>query len=94
VKHENGDLISDSHNILNAYKNFAQLMNVHYTSDVWQIEAHTAEQLVPASVIWRLKMHCKVEKYKSPGSGQIQAELIQVEGETSVSVFHKHINSI
>jgi hypothetical protein len=48
VKDENGDLLADSHNILNRWKNyFSQLMNVHDASDVRQIEVHTAEPLKP-----------------------------------------------
>jgi hypothetical protein len=47
VKDENGDLLADSHNILNRWKNyFSQLLNVHSVSDVRQIEVHTAESLV------------------------------------------------
>jgi hypothetical protein len=39
VKDENGDLLADSHNILNKWKNyFSQLLNVHNGSDVRQIE--------------------------------------------------------
>jgi hypothetical protein len=34
VKDENGDLIGGSHNILNRWKNFSQLLNVHRISDV------------------------------------------------------------
>jgi hypothetical protein len=36
----------------------------------------------------------KLEKYKSPGSDQITAELYQAGGETLVSVIHKLITSI
>jgi hypothetical protein len=36
----------------------------------------------------------KLKKYKSPGSDQIQAELIQAEGEILLSVIHKLINSV
>jgi hypothetical protein len=47
VKGENGDLLADSHNILNRWKNyFSQLLNVHNVSDVRQIEVRTAEPLV------------------------------------------------
>jgi hypothetical protein len=35
-----------------------------------------------------------LKKYKSPGSGQIPAELIQVRDETLWSEIHKLINSI
>jgi hypothetical protein len=42
VKDENGDLLADSRNILNRWKNyFSQLLNVHNVSDVRQIEVHT-----------------------------------------------------
>jgi hypothetical protein len=35
VKDENGDLLADSHDILNKWKNyFSQLLNVHNVSDV------------------------------------------------------------
>jgi hypothetical protein len=48
VKDENGDLLAYSHNIGNRWKDyFSQLLNVHKISEVWQIEIHTAEPLVP-----------------------------------------------
>jgi hypothetical protein len=35
VKDENGDLLADSHNILNRWKNyFSQLLNVYRASDI------------------------------------------------------------
>jgi hypothetical protein len=36
----------------------------------------------------------KLRKYKSPGSDQIPAEPIQVQGEISLSAIHKHISSV
>jgi hypothetical protein len=48
VKDENGDVLADSHNILNRWKNyFSQLLNMHDVSDVRQIEVQMAEPLVP-----------------------------------------------
>jgi hypothetical protein len=48
VRDENGDLLADSHNILNRWKNyFSQLLNVRNISAVRQIEVHMAEPLVP-----------------------------------------------
>jgi hypothetical protein len=44
---DNGDPLADSHNILNRWKNFSHLLNVHRVSDIRQIEIHTAEPLVP-----------------------------------------------
>jgi hypothetical protein len=46
VKDEISDLLADSHNIINRWKNcFSQLLNVHNVSDVRQIEIHTPEPL-------------------------------------------------
>jgi hypothetical protein len=78
VKDENGDLVADSHNTLNRWKNyFSQLLNVHNVSDVRQIEVHTAEPLVPGASHFEFEIAiAKLKKYKSPGSDQIPAELI------------------
>jgi hypothetical protein len=47
-REENGDLLADSHSILNRWKNyFCQLLNVHGVKDVRQTKIHTAETLVP-----------------------------------------------
>jgi hypothetical protein len=46
VKDENGDLLGDSHNIWNMWKNYVvQLLNVHRVSDVRQIEIHTVDPI-------------------------------------------------
>jgi hypothetical protein len=93
VKDENGDLHAVSHNILNRLKNyFFQLLNVH---NVRQIEIHTAEILVPGLSRHEVEIAiAKLKKYKSPGSDQIPAELIQAGGEILLSAIHKHINSV
>jgi hypothetical protein len=73
---------------------FSQLFNAHNVSDVWQIEIHTAEPLVPGPSHLEVDISfAKLKKYKSPGSDQIPAELIKAGGETLVSVIHKLINS-
>jgi hypothetical protein len=47
VKDENSELLADSRNTLNRWKNyFSQPLNVHNVSDVRQI-VHMAEPLVP-----------------------------------------------
>jgi hypothetical protein len=96
VKDENGDLLADSHNILNRWKNyFSQLLNVHNVSDVRQIEVHTAESLVPGPTHLEVETAIeKLKKYISPGSDEIQAELIQAGGKILLSVIHKLINSV
>jgi hypothetical protein len=91
MQDENGDLLADSHNILNGWKNyFSQLLNVHNVSDVRPIELQTAEPLVPGP------SHLEVEititeliKYKLPGSDEIPAELIQAGGEILLSAIHE-----
>jgi hypothetical protein len=57
VKDENGELLADSHSILNRWKNyFPQLLKVHNVSDVRQMEIHTTELLVPDLALLRLKL--------------------------------------
>jgi hypothetical protein len=93
VKDENGDLLADS---LNRWKNyFSQLLNVHNVSEVMQIEVHTAEPLVPGPSLLEVEITVtNLKKYKSPGSDQIPAELIQAGGEILLSAVHKLINSV
>jgi hypothetical protein len=96
VKDENGDLLADSHNILNRWKNyFSQFLNVHNASEVRQIEVHMAEPLVPGSS--RLEVEtaiAKLKKYKSPCSDHVPVELIQAGGEMLLSAVLKLINSV
>jgi hypothetical protein len=75
VKDENGDLLADSYNILNRWKNyFSQLLNVRNVTDVRQMEVHTAEPLVPVPSHLEVEIAiAKVKKYKSPGSNKIPA---------------------
>jgi hypothetical protein len=83
MKDENGDLLANSHNILNKWKNyFYQLLNVHNVSDVRQIVVHTAEPSVPGPSRLEFEIAiAKLKKCKSLGSDQIPAELIQAGGE-------------
>jgi hypothetical protein len=96
VKDENGDLLADSHSILNRWKNyFSQLLNVHNVSDVRQLEVHRPEPLVPGPSRLEVEIvFAKLRKCKSPGSDRMLAELIQARGEMLLSVIHKLINSV
>jgi hypothetical protein len=68
-------------------------LNVYRASDVRQI--HTAEALVPDSSPFEVEIAiAKLKSYKSPGSDQIPAELIQAGGEMLHSKIHELINSI
>jgi hypothetical protein len=95
VKDKNNDLFVDSHNILFRWKNqFSQLLNMHNVSDVRQIEVHMAEPSVPGPSHLEAEIAiAKMIKYKSPGSDQISAELIQAGSVTLLAVIHKFINS-
>jgi hypothetical protein len=47
LKEENGDLLADSHSILNRWKKyFCQLLKGHGVNDVRQTVVHAAEPLV------------------------------------------------
>jgi hypothetical protein len=72
-----------------------RILNVHNVSDVRQIEVHTAEPLVPGPSRLEVEIGiAKLKKYKSPGSDEIPAKLIQVGGEMLLPAFHKLINSV
>jgi hypothetical protein len=96
VKDEIGGLLADSHSIFYRWKNyFSQLLNVHNVSGVRQIEVHTAEPLVPGPS--RLEVQIAIAKfktYKSPGSDQIAAELMQEGGGISPPAIRKLVNSV
>jgi hypothetical protein len=96
VKDENDDLLADSHNILNRWKNyFSQLLNVHRVCDVRQIQIHIAELLVPDPSPSEVETAIvKMRRYKSPNCDQILKDLIQPGGEILRSKFHKLIYSI
>jgi hypothetical protein len=95
VKDENGDLLADSHNILNRWKNYSQLLNVHRVSDVRLIEIHIAEPLVPDTRPFEVETAtAKLKRYKSLGSDEIPAEVMQAGGEILHSKIHKLITSI
>jgi hypothetical protein len=65
---------------------------MHYVSEV---KVHTAEPLVPGPSGLEVEIAItKLKKYKSPGSDEIPAKLIQAGGEILLSAIHKLINSI
>jgi hypothetical protein len=91
VKDANSDLLADSHNILNRWKNcFSQLLKVHRVSHVGQRTIHTAEPSVPESSCSEVDVAlAELKRYKLPGSDQIPAG-----DETLWSEISKLINSV
>jgi hypothetical protein len=96
VKDENGDLLADSHYILNRWNNyFPQSFNVHNASHGMQMELHTVKPLVPGPSHLHFQIAIvKLKKCKSLGSDQNPAELIQAECETLMSVIHKLVSFV
>jgi hypothetical protein len=74
---------------------FSQIFNVYSFSDVKQIEINRAESLVPDFCPSEVEiLIVNLKKHKSPCSDQIQAELIQAEGEILPSEIHRPICSL
>jgi len=96
VKDEKGDLVADSHSIVDRWWNyFSQLFNVHGVNYVVQTEIHTAEPLVPDPSASEFELAIeKLKSHKSTGIDQIPAELIKVGGRTLCLEIHKLITSI
>jgi hypothetical protein len=90
AKDENGDLLADSHNILNR-----QNVNVHRVSDVTLMDKQTVEPPVPGPSPFEAEIAiAKFKKYKLPGTDQIMAEPIPAGGKISCSDINELINSI
>jgi hypothetical protein len=65
------------------------LLNVHKVSDIRLIKIHTAEPLIPDLSPVEVEIAiAKLKRYKSPGSDEILAELIQAGCEILLSKIH------
>jgi hypothetical protein len=91
VKNGDGDLLADTHNILNRWKNYLyQMFNVRTVNDIRQTEIYTAEPLVLESSSFRVEIaFAKLKRYKSLGFNQIPAEVTQAGGKTFCFEVHK-----
>ena len=96
AKDERGDLVADSHSIVATWRNyFSQLFNRHGVKDVGQAEIHTSEPLVPEPSASEVELAVDKQKsHKSPGIGQIPAELIKAGGRKICLEIHKLITYI
>jgi hypothetical protein len=94
VRDENGDVLADSHIILNRWKNyFCQLLNVCGINDVRQTEMHETELLVTEPISFKVEIAI-LERYKLPDIDQMPVELIQAVGNTLCFDIYKLINSV
>jgi hypothetical protein len=93
VRDENGSLLADPQNILNRWKGFFnQVLNVHGVHDVWQMDTHTAEPIIPEPSLFKVKIAIrKMKSYKSQGTDRIPGELVKAGGETLYSEIHRLI---
>jgi hypothetical protein len=70
-------------------------LNAQNVSNVSRIEVHTAEPLVPGPSRLEAEIAiAKLKKYKSSGSDEIPAELIEARGKILLSAIHKLINYV
>jgi hypothetical protein len=78
IQDEKGDLLADSHSILNIWKNHCcRLLNVYGVSDIRQAEFQTAEPLVPKPTPFEVETIIEeFKRCKPPDTDQIPAELI------------------
>jgi hypothetical protein len=93
VKDEKGDLLADPQKIVNKWMNyFCQLLNVQRVGGIRQTEIQRTEPFVRQPSISEVEAAIgKLKRYKSPGSDQITAELIQAGEETLHSEIHRLI---
>jgi Ser-tRNA(Ala) deacylase AlaX len=70
-------------------------MNVHGINDASHTEMHTAETLVHECSSCKHEIAIeKLKMYKTPGTDQIQGQMIQASGNTLCSEIYKLINSV
>jgi tRNA-binding EMAP/Myf-like protein len=95
VKDEKGDLLADSHNILNRQKNcFCQLLNIHGANNVRQTEILSAEPYIKDLNLVLLRLKLLLKSWKLPGTDQILVEFIHAGSNTLCSEIQKFINCI
>jgi hypothetical protein len=79
VRDERGDIHVDPQKVLNRWKNYlCQVLNMQGAGGVRQTEIHALEPFVPEPSTSEVEVTIrKLKRFKSPGSDQISAELIQ-----------------
>jgi hypothetical protein len=93
VKDERGDLLADPHKILTRWKNyFCPLLTIQGVRGSRQTEILTAEPFVPEPSASEVEVPIrKLKMYKSSGSDQFPAELIQA---GSGRILHSEIHKL
>jgi hypothetical protein len=95
IKDENGNLLADTHSVLNRWKSFFNwVLNVHGAHDVRQMDIHKVEPLLlEPSLVKEKTAIGKLKWYTFLGTDQILAEVIKAGGNTLCSEVHKLIHS-
>jgi hypothetical protein len=91
-KDERGEgILTDPHKIVNTWKNyFCQLQNVQGASGFTETEIQSAESFVPEPSAGEFEVAIgNLERYMSPGVGQIPAERVRAGGDTLHSEIYK-----
>ena len=93
MKNDRCDTLTNSHSILNWWKNTYQLWNVHGVKEARQNERNIAEPLGTQPGASEVETAIKkLKTYKLPGTGQILEELIPTRGRAVHSEIHKLTN--
>jgi len=89
-------LVAECKSIVARWRNyFFQILSVHGVNDVRQREIQTAEPLAPEPRAFEFDLTIEeMKNHKSPGIGQIAAELIQVGSRKTSSEIHNLIISV
>jgi hypothetical protein len=70
------------------------VLNIHGVHDVWQMDIHMAETLVPEPSLVEVEIGIrKLKSYKSLGTDKIPAKLVKTGGETVCCEVHRLICS-
>jgi len=95
IRNERGDPRADSTKIIDAWKNYFDLLNVQKGEPTEEFEIYTAEPWIaePSEIEVQMSIK-KLKHFKSPGTDIIPAKLIKAGGTALDNELHKFIGAI